>query len=352
LKIFVLYKIFTASDFVYDLKKNIFKCKHSLQLFLTEFDFLAISKEVLELLSNDISIDIVISSINQRKSLRMVNLFNRIVQSGGSVYWNEDADLYQNEVHFMILDKTFVINKSDYYAGESPEEKIKYLTNLFDGFRLNAEEIKLKTGEISIKLEADQTFVTKNNYVNIIWKVENAHKVTINKIGDDDLEHQGEMELLIKEDTILRLEAENRENKLSKQLIIKVLKSSSVEISVEALDDEIGEYLMLKGSGSEKDNYYAFNMQKIRISWCIETMGNFSESILGQLPLEGEHEFFLTHKTNFRFNYESIYGTQKNSIVIIPVTEKKEELEDQQKESPSKFSLVKVFSKFRKKLRG
>ena len=128
----------------------------------------------------------------------------------------------------MILDKTFVINKSDYYAGESPEEKIKYLTNLFDGFRLNAEEIKLKTGEISIKLEADQTFVTKNNYVNIIWKVENAHKVTINKIGDDDLEHQGEMELLIKEDTILRLEAENRENKLSKQLIIKVIQSIKI----------------------------------------------------------------------------------------------------------------------------
>ena len=42
-------KIFTASDFIYDLKKNVFKSKHSLQLFITEFDFLALSNELLEL---------------------------------------------------------------------------------------------------------------------------------------------------------------------------------------------------------------------------------------------------------------------------------------------------------------
>ena len=91
-----MYKIFTASDFVYELKKNIFKCNHSVQLFITEFDLLALSNEIIELLPTERTIDIVISSVNQKKSLRLVNLFNRIVQSGGTVYWNENHDLYQN----------------------------------------------------------------------------------------------------------------------------------------------------------------------------------------------------------------------------------------------------------------
>ena len=46
MKIFPLYKIFTASDFVYELKKNIFKCNHSVQLFITEFDLLADLREI------------------------------------------------------------------------------------------------------------------------------------------------------------------------------------------------------------------------------------------------------------------------------------------------------------------
>lgn len=244
-----MYKIFTASDFVYELKKNIFKCNHSVQLFITEFDLLALSNEIIELLPKEKTIDIVISSLNQKKSLRMVNLFNRIVQSGGSVYWNENHDLYQNGVHFMILDKTFVINKSDHYVGESTEEKIKYLNNLFDNFRLSSNEIKLITGDIFIKLEAEKTFVEKNKYVKIKWEVENAHRVSFEN-SKEELEHSDEMEILIKDDTVVKLEAENRENKQSKQLIIKVLKSKAVEITVEAMDQTLEEYLVLKGAGS------------------------------------------------------------------------------------------------------
>jgi hypothetical protein len=255
-----LYKIFTASDFVYELKKNIFKCNHSVQLFITEFDLLALSNEIIELLPKEKTIDIVISSLNQKKSLRMVNLFNRIIQSGGSVYWNENHDLYQNGVHFMILDKTFVINKSDHYVGESTEEKIKYLNNLFDNFRLSSNEIKLITGDISIKLEAEKTFVEKNKYVKIKWEVENAHRVSFEN-SKEELEHSDEMEILIKDDTVVKLEAENRENKQSKQLIIKVLKSKAVEITVEAMDQTLEEYLVLKGAGFQNEEYFAFQGQ-------------------------------------------------------------------------------------------
>ena len=341
-------KIFTASDFLYDLKKNIFKGKHSLQLFITEFDFLALSNELLELLSTEITIDIIISSINQKKSLRLVNLFNRIVQSGGSVFWYENSDLYQNDVHFMILDKTFIINKSNHYVGESTEEKIKHLNSLFNNFRSDSDEIKLLTGEISIKLNAEKTFVEKNKYVKISWEVENAHRVSLENINDN-LDHTGEMEILIKEDTIIKLEAENREKKLSKKLIIRVLKSSKVEIIVEAFDKSLEEYLVLKSAGLQKEQFYAFRSQQIRLSWTINTMGNFSERILGKLPLEGDHTFSLVQKSIYEFAFDSIYGTKKNKIVIIPVDEELEKEEVKIKEKKTIFGLAKVFSRFKKK---
>ena len=341
-------KIFTASDFIYDLKKNIFKGKHSLQLFITEFDFLALSNELLELLSTEITIDIIISSINQKKSLRLVNLFNRIVQSGGSVFWYENSDLYQNDVHFMILDKTFIINKSNHYVGESTEEKIKHLNSLFNNFRSDSDEIKLLTGEISIKLNAEKTFVEKNKHVKISWEVENAHRVSLENINDN-LDYTGEMEILIKEDTIIKLEAENREKKLSKKLIIRVLKSSKVEIIVEAFDKSLEEYLVLKSAGLQKEQFYAFRSQQIRLSWTINTMGNFSERILGKLPLEGDHTFSLVQKSIYEFAFDSIYGTKKNKIVIIPVDEELEKEEIKIKEKKTIFGLAKVFSRFKKK---
>ena len=341
-------KIFTASDFIYDLKKNIFKGKHSLQLFITEFDFLALSDELLELLSTEITIDIIISSINQKKSLRLVNLFNRIVQSGGSVFWYENSDLYQNDVHFMILDKTFIINKSNHYVGESTEEKIKHLNSLFNNFRSDSDEIKLLTGEISINLNAEKTFVEKNKHVKISWEVENAHRVSLENINDN-LDHTGEMEILIKEDTIIKLEAENREKKLSKKLIIRVLKSSKVEIIVEAFDKSLEEYLVLKSAGLQKEQFYAFRGQQIRLSWTINTMGNFSERILGKLPLEGDHTFSLVQKSIYEFAFDSIYGTKKNKIVIIPVDEELEKEEVKIKEKKTIFGLAKVFSRFKKK---
>tara|TARA_B100001057_G_scaffold495545_1_gene594816 strand:+ start:2635 stop:3672 length:1038 start_codon:yes stop_codon:yes gene_type:complete len=343
-----LNKVFTASDFIYDLKKNIFKSKHSLQLFITEFDFLALSNELLELLSKEISIDIIISSISEKKSLRLVNLFNRIVQSGGSIFWYKNSELYQNEVHFMISDKTFIINKSNHYVGESNEEKIKHLNSLFNNFRIDSKEIKLLTGDISIKLNAEKTFVEKNKHVRISWEVENAHRVSLENINDN-LNSNGEMQILIKEDTIIKLEAENREKKISKKLIIKVLKSSKIEITVEAFDNSLEEYLVLKSAGVQKEQFYAFRGQQIKLSWTIDNMGNFSESILGKLPLEGEHTFFLVNKSLYEFTFDSIYGTKKNRIVIIPVDEELENEEIKIKEKKTLFGLAKVFSRFKKK---
>jgi hypothetical protein len=44
-------------------------------------------------------------------------------------------------------------------------------------------------------------------------------------------------------------------------LIIKVLKSKAVEITVEAMDQTLEEYLVLKGAGFQNEEYFAFQGQ-------------------------------------------------------------------------------------------
>ena len=342
------YKIITASDFIYELKQNIHQGKYSIQLFVNEYDFLAISDELSAVLENKVSLDLVISSLTEKKSLRLVNLFNRIIQLGGSVYWKIDHNLYKKEVHFMIIDKTFIINKSDYYFGESDEEKVKYFNNLFDGFREDSTEINLLTGGISIRLEADKTFIEKSRYVKISWDVKNAHQISMVGINND-LESKGELELLIKEDTIVKLEAQNREHKASKQIVIKMIKDSGIEMTVEALDPILEEYVTLKGVGVNKEQHYAFFEQKIKLTWNISNMGNFSESTLGDLPLTGEYVFKLTNDISFNFIFDSIFGTLKKRIKLTPVLAEEEENEQEKDNLKSKLGrFADFFSIFNK----
>ena len=103
---------------------------------------------------------------------------------------------------------------------------------------------------------------------------------------------KGKKAILINDDTILKM-AENREHKVSKQLIIKILQSSSIEFTVEVSDSIINEYVVLKSNNKRNHKYFAFYNQKIKISWANQNIGKLSEKLIGDLPLEGEHEFFF-----------------------------------------------------------
>ena len=100
---------------------------------------------------------------------------------------------------------------------------------------MDSSEIHLLTGPMAIKLEVNNTFVDKGQYVTISWNLENAHEISLLGIKDN-LEKKGTTELLIKEDIVIKLEARNREHKVSKQVIIKVVKEPVIDFSVEALD--------------------------------------------------------------------------------------------------------------------
>lgn len=331
-----MFKVYTASDFLYDLQSHIPNCNYTVELYVSEYDLLSISDILLELMGRKVNITVVISALTEKKSLRVVNLFNRMIQLGSNIYWSTDTQLYENDVHFAILDKKMGIKKTDFYTGEGNQSMLVFLNQLFDSNRTKAKEIELLTGEITITFNADKTFVKRNSGVVLSWEVKNAHQISL--VGHQEgLDAIGKTSILVRKDTLFKLRANNKDRTVEKQLIVKVIKNKSIELTLEAYDPYLKEFVVLKSINEKRLEYLAFEKQKIRLSWICENMGALSEKLLGALPLEGEHEFILSHIFKFDFKFESIYGSNHTSIKISPV-EDKSASQKQPEESSSLFS--------------
>lgn len=337
-------RVYTASDYSFELQRTFPQCNFTLELLITELDLISIEGSILDLVNEKVSVTIVISAMNQNKSLRVVNLLNRIINSGGLVYWNTDEQLYENDIHFAIQDKELGIKKSDFYLGEGNEGKLITLNQLFDSSRNKANQIELLNGEIEVNFRADKTFVKRNNEVELNWDVKNAHNITL----IDHLESAepvGKISLTIKEDSTFKLEARNRDRCVENQLVVKVLKSNALEITVEAYDTYLNEYVPLKSIEENLYEFLAFSEQRIRLSWANDSIGSLSEDQLGSLPLVGEHDFKLSQTFDFKFKFQSIYGDHYTYVNIKPVS-KKEQLEGTEEESASLFTkLTQYFKK-------
>ena len=106
-----MFKIYTASDFVYQIEKNISLFKFSLELLINEDDLISVSKTLLTALDKEIDVEIIIVSESDKQSIRIFNLISRLIDCGAVVYWNKDPKILLNESFFLIYDKVNVINK-------------------------------------------------------------------------------------------------------------------------------------------------------------------------------------------------------------------------------------------------
>lgn len=335
-------RIYTASDFSFELQRTLPQCNYTLELLISEFDLLTIEGSILDLMNEKVSVTIVISALNQNKSLRVVNLLNRIVQSGGLVYWSTDEQLYDNDIHFAIQDKELAVKKSDFYLGEGNEGKLIKLNQLFDSSRTKAKQIELLTGEIEINFSADKTFVKRNSDVELNWDVKNAHNITLVDYLES-AEPVGKIYIRIMEDSIFKLEARNRDRCIENQLVVKVLKSNALEITMEAYDTYLEEYIQLKSIEENQYEFLAFPEQNIRLSWANDSVGSLSEDVLGSLPQVGEHDFKLSQAFAFKFKFQSIYGVHYTDVNIKPVSQE-EQPEETEEESASIFAkLIQYF---------
>ena len=105
-----MFKIYTASDFVYEIEKNISHFKFSLELLVNEQDLLSVSKTLLKALDRELDVEIIIVSDTDKQSARIFNLINRLIDCGANIYWNNDAEMLSNQSFFLILKPLLRVN--------------------------------------------------------------------------------------------------------------------------------------------------------------------------------------------------------------------------------------------------
>lgn len=317
--------IHTANDFIHETNHLLNRAKVLVEMLVEELDFVLLSEKLIDLSTSGISLDIIIYGDEEKKNLRLIHLSNRLTQLGANIYWisRTKLDLSQNSLYsFSVIDKSTVICKTSFVTGHSAEEDVYAIHQLFQEARKQSSLIELLAGVISIKFSADQSFLSKAGVVKLSWETNNAQAIEIEGINEK-LSPNGVFNVKVSSDTIFKLNAFNHGAKSSKQLLIKVLNDVDVKIWVEAFDEQLKEYIALQKGGETKHTYFAYQDQKIRVSWETDRMGQLKESRLGNLPLQGAHEFSLEKKQQFCFVFESIYSVIDFNFWIQPVKNEK-----------------------------
>ena len=313
-----MYHYHTASDFLHEVKQQFPKGKYNLELLLHELDFVLLSEDIIQLFDRSINVEIIVQGAENRKSLRLIHLFNRITQLGGTIHWIIDPRIDKELISYAILDKTYVISKSHLFLEASTEEKIHSIQEIHTYFRTQAEPYQNLDGDISISFSVDKSIVARDETVVLQWEVKNANIISIAGITEP-IEATGEKEFTIKSDRVFILQAENKYREHSKKLYVKMIPEAVVNIRVKAYEPELDEYIELKAADSEKQHYYAFYNQNMCLSWETERMGVLHEKTLGTIALIGQHEFKLVAPADFEFHLSSVMGNHSQKIAIHPV---------------------------------
>ena len=145
-----MFKIYTSSNFINDLKKHILKSKFSVELIISEDEFKQISQFLINESIKGLLFEIVICSKDKDKSIITFNILKTLVDNGVSVLWNDDDDIIKNESYFLISDKTIIINKNYFVNSDSEEDQVRYINAIFDSIVKSSEPVVLNNENISI----------------------------------------------------------------------------------------------------------------------------------------------------------------------------------------------------------
>ena len=312
-----MFKTFTSSNFLNDIKKHISRSAFSIELLLSEEDFLFLFDDINSSVDDKKIIEIIICSTSEDKSIRIFNSMKTLIDKGCIIYWNTDLDIQSSGSYFYISDKSIVINKVYYVSEDSEEDQVRYMNDIFNTISENSKLIELSKGNIEINLISNKTIVRRNEIVEINWEVKNADKIfMVPQI--EGLLKKGSKKFRLLENTLFELSAENEDFEIKKNLFVRVLKNSKLEVNVRAYDPTIEEYILLEPTYLKKtENYACFQNQNIKISWDFKNDTKFSEKKLGDLGLVNNLEFKIDSTKEFLFELKSGVDVQKKKVSII-----------------------------------
>jgi hypothetical protein len=311
-----LFKFYTTHDIISEINLQILRSEYSLQLLVEHNDLFFLSKNLLQISNNNIAIEIIIISNNDKKSLQFVNLCKRLIDAGASIFWHKDAVFFNEEEFFGVFDKTYVIAKiSADKTTDNAEEFVRFKNSFFRNILLKSKKIELLSGNIKVDFNTDRTIIQKNEKVMLRWHIENAYHASIEpNIGDVSL--SGSKTVRILKDQSYLLTATNKESVISKTVYIKVFETKEIEFDISVFDPILKVPIKIESSTLNDGHYGVYFGQSVKISWNINMIGKLNEDSLGSLPLSGFHEFEILKNTPFIFTLNTLENTQKKTIVF------------------------------------
>ena len=310
-----MFRYYYTNDLISELEKELLRDHSIVQLMIDEYDLFLVSKSLFKAVEEGISIEIVVISTSNKKSMKLVNLCKRLIDLNVQIYWRIDKDLFVKEDYFGIFDKEYLISKREQPNFDDAEGLIRFKNDFFNGLALDSKKLSMFDGDIQIEFESNRSIIYPNEEIELSWEVLNAHEVQIEPL-DKKFESKGVQNILIDEDTKFTLTAKNKGNIQKKTVFVRVLKIKEIHFDVEVLDPIIKEYIAINSSSIEDERYAVYLGQRVKISWNIKMIGKLIESKLGNLPLSGFHEFEIFKDTKFNFIFKSLKSSQSKNISL------------------------------------
>ena len=347
-----MYKVYTAPNFSEELTEVLKNVTFSIELLISKDDILKTSKSIFNLIEKDIQAKIIISSNTSKKSLRIYNLINRLIDCGVEVYWNTDLNLYKLNSHFLIFDKVNVVNKIFYNSNDNVENQVLYFLDIFSKILSKSTLIELNSDQIKVVFNSEKTFVKPFEPVLIKWKIKNADFFKITPTIEAN-EFIDETTIQLENDTLFKLSASNKNEFIDKFLFIKVNKSDEINFYVKVFDPILNETIFLNPlikQGIEK--YSCYLGQSVFIGFNSNLDITLKDTKIGKLTTNEDYNFVLTKSTDFHFKY-NFNGIKKEKIInIIPYKDNLilEKINNNLKKPSESLSFIERLKKFFNKL--
>ena len=105
-----MFRFHTTNDLISEISKEIDRSKYAAQIVVDEMDLFFLNDSLLRNIDR-ISLEIIIISNSNKKSLKVINLVKRLVDCQAEVHWFNNNLLYVNESFFAIFDKFYLLDK-------------------------------------------------------------------------------------------------------------------------------------------------------------------------------------------------------------------------------------------------
>lgn len=209
--------------------------------FFTDYE---LAEKLADKAESGLSVDLIISNseINDSSEFIFKNLRNK----GVNVYKTGASDFRQGPVmhnKFCVIDYETVITGSYNWTRQAAinEENIVVLKDkkIADQFLSKFYSLRKEGGlfsflddEIEINLSINKTVVEIGQEINFSWKVTNADSILVNTLGS--VENEGEASMIIKEDTLIIIEAENESTlkQKVKSIFIRIIREPNIVFNI------------------------------------------------------------------------------------------------------------------------